>query len=103
MIEQLELSVLLVFLILVFVLLRWNYSRARRILEHWAQNNGYEILSSERRVFRKGPFFWTANNGQEVYFVMIRTSEGKTQRGWVCCGSWFWGTFVDTTKVRWEE
>jgi len=89
MVEALDMVVLLVFLST-----KWHHPRARRILEHWAQSNGYVILSSKH---------WEVITGQEVYSVTIRTSEGEIRRGRVRCGSWILGTFLDTAKVRWEE
>ena len=94
-------------IILVFVALGvgmtvWTFSRSRKILERWAAENGYQILSSEFRWLRRGPFFWTSSKGQTVYYVVVRTPEGPTKRGWVRCGSFWWGVMQDKAKVRWE-
>ena len=89
----LNLLVLLIFVVVVLLGNTWHRSRSRRIIERWAQSNGYEILSSEH---------WEILTGQEVYLVTIRTSEGEIRRGRVWCGIWLLGTFVNATKVRWE-
>lgn len=81
----------------------WHYSRADKILEHWAENNGYEIVSKELRWFRRGPFFWWTSRGQEVYFVKVRGPDGEYRRGWVRCGNWLLGMFVDEAEARWNE
>lgn len=86
----------------VIAMLTWHYSRAKTILDHWAESNGYEILASERRWFFRGPFFWTTSRGQEVYYVTVRTPDGQERRGWVRCGNWFLGILVNQAKVRWE-
>jgi hypothetical protein len=91
---ELELALLLVFATLVFLSTKWHHSRSQRILERWAQSNGYEILSSKH---------WEIITGQEVYCVTIRTSEGEVRHGRVRCGIWILGTFVNIVKVRWEE
>lgn len=102
--ESADLLALLVFLLVLLFSMQWQRFRSPRILKRWAQNNGYEILSSEhRRLFRHGPFAWTISNGQPIYFVTIRTAEGDIRRGWVRCGSFLWGTYANVATVRWEE
>jgi len=86
----------------VVVMLKFHFSRARSILEQWAETNGYEILSSERRWFG-GTFWWRKSRNQEVYYVTIRTPEGQIRRGWVRCGGWFWGVLSDRADVEWDE
>jgi hypothetical protein len=81
---------------------RAYFSRARRILEHWALDNGYEILSSEYRWFFRGPFPWTTND-QAVYYVTLRTTDGRERHGWVRCGNWLVGVLVNRAEVRWDK
>ena len=94
---------LLLFAVIIAVALWWNFSRSRALLRQWAQENGYEILESHYRVFRKGPFFWTSSRGQTVYYVKTRDRQGYLRSGWVRCGSWWWGLWSDQTEVRWEN
>jgi hypothetical protein len=84
-------------------IMAWHYSRARSVLEEWAGTNGYEILSSERRWFRRGPFWWSTSRGQEVCYVTVRTSDGQVKRGWVRCGNWFFGLLMNDAAVRWDD
>jgi hypothetical protein len=95
----------LIVLVVLFVVggMVWHFSRARNILQRWAEANGYEILSSEIRWFRRGPFFWTTSKGQDVYYVTIRTPDGQIRNGWVRCGGWFLGLLSDKADVRWDE
>jgi len=81
----------------------WSWSQGRRILEQWAQTKGYRIVSSEVRWLRRGPFFWTTSKGQMVYYVVVDTPDGQTRRGYVRCGSFFWGLLNDKAEERWEE
>jgi hypothetical protein len=91
-------------LLLVFAvaMLIFHYSRARSILEHWAEENGYEIVSSEHR-WMGGRFWWRKSRNQEVYYVTVRTREGQFRRGWVRCGGWFLGVWSDHADVEWDE
>jgi hypothetical protein len=77
-------------------------SRARNILKQWADDNGYEILSSEQRWLRRGPF-WLSSGGQEIFYVTLRTSDSELKRGWVRCGSSFLGILVKQADVQWDE
>jgi hypothetical protein len=89
-------------LALIAAILIFHFSRARSILQQWAESNGYEILSSEHRFFG-GPFWWRKSKGQEVYYVTIRTSDGQQKRGWVRCGGWWLGIFSNNADVKWDE
>jgi hypothetical protein len=81
----------------------WHFSRSRSILEHWANEHGFEILHSEYRNFFRGPFFWTTARGQTVYYVRVRDRQGIERSGWVRCGGWFLGLMADKAEVRWED
>ena len=80
----------------------WTFARGRELLIRWASENGYQILQSEFRWFRRGPFFWTSSKGQVIYHVVVRAPDGTTRSGWVRCGSFWWGVFGDKTETRWE-
>jgi hypothetical protein len=96
-------ALVLVFIVLALGLMAWHFTRAREILNRWAQANSHEILTAELRLLRLGPFFWTTSRGQTVYNVTVRTPNGQERRGWVRCGGWFWGMFSDHAEVRWDE
>ena len=83
-------------------MLVFHFSRAKSILEQWAEDNGYEIISSEQRWFG-GAFWWRKSKGQEVYYVTVRTPDGQIRRGWVRCGGWFLGVLSDQTSVEWDD
>ncbi len=97
-----KVQTLLVFVVIAAALW-WSFSRSRSLLKQWADENDYEILDSEYRIFRKGPFFWTSSRGQTVYYVKTRDKQGNMRSGWVRCGSWWWGLLADETEVRWED
>ncbi len=93
----------LAFITFVIVTMFWHFSRSRQVLENWASDNNYRIMSSEYCFFFKGPFFWTSSQYQSVYYVTIETAGGQTKSGWVRCGGWFSGLFSNTAEVRWDE
>jgi len=87
---------------MLIVIIIGTYSRGRKILESWALENNYQIISSETRLFRRGPFFWTTTKNQMVYYVTVRTPE-DVKSGWVRCGGWLLGIFENKAEVKWDE
>jgi len=77
-------------------------SRSQKLLKGWANENGYEFVRVEYRMFRKGPFVWSGR-GQTVYRVEVRDRQGVERQGWVRCGSWWAGVFRDKVEARWDE
>ena len=100
--ELFPILLVLVFLACGVGMTMWTFSRSRELLDRWAEDNGYQILSSEFRWLRRGPFFWTSSKGQMTYYVVIRTADGRTRNGWVRCGGFFWGLLRDKVEERWE-
>ena len=78
-------------------------SMANAMLQHWAQGNGFQILSLERCLLFKGAFSWTSSDGQPVYRVVVRDREGRERRGHVRCGGFWLGVFADQVEVRWDD
>ena len=87
----------------VVAMMVWVFPRSRRILESWAAESGYHILSSEIRWFRRGPFLWTTSKNQVVYYVTVRTHDGMVKQGWIRCGGLWGGVFKDKVEARWDE
>ena len=92
----------LVIFAVIFALV-WHFERSGSLLYEWAAQNGYHIIRQEYRYFRKGPFFWTSTEGQTVYYVIVEDSAGNKRRGWVRCGSWWFGLLSDKVEVRWDD
>jgi hypothetical protein len=86
----------------VVLIMTLHYTRARSILEQWAGENGYEIISREHS-FMGGRFWWRKSKDQEVYYVTVRTPEGEVRRGWVRCGGWLLGILSNQADVEWDE
>lgn len=97
-----HLPVTVVMLLLFVMMLIWHSRRSRRLLERWAERNGYRIIDADYRNVFRGPFFWTMGRGQTVYRVTVEV-QGGLRRGWVRCGSRRLGLFSDQVEVRWDE
>jgi hypothetical protein len=87
---------------LVAVVIYVQIRRAQTLLQGWAEENGYEVLEAEHRLFRKGPYVWSAR-GQAIYRVRVRDRGGVERRGWLRCGTWWGGVFADKVESRWDE
>jgi hypothetical protein len=94
---------LVAFALLVGMLIGWHLTRSRFILEQWAEQNGFTIVSTERRLFRRGPFLFKTGDNQEVYYVRITNHEGRQKTGYVRCGSFWLGVLSDKAEVRWDD
>jgi hypothetical protein len=90
------------FILFAIAMLVFHFTRAESILEQWAEENGYEILSSERR-WLGGAFWWRKSEDQEVFYVTVRMHDGEIRRGWVRCGGWILGMLSNQAEVEWDE
>jgi hypothetical protein len=93
---------IVVLAVFVAVVIYLQIRRSQAILARWAEENGYEVLASEHRVFRKGPYVWSGR-GQVIYRVRVRDGEGVERRGWVRCGTWWAGVLADKAESRWDD
>jgi len=87
----------------VVVSLVWTRDRSLTILNDWARENGFRILSSERRYLRRGPFWWRTGKGQEVFYVTVEEETGEIRSGYVRCGSYFAGLLSSRADVEWDD
>jgi hypothetical protein len=81
-------------------------SRSKPILDKWATENEVEILLRKQRFWPfTGPFkWWKVGRGQSVYFLRVRSRDGRERSCWVRCGSQFGGIwFSKKTEVKWAE
>jgi len=97
-----DLLALLVLLVIVPLVLYLYVRRSQQLLNEWARSNSLEITQAQYRVFRKGPFCWSAR-GQTVYRVRVVEKSGLEREGWVRCGSFWGGVMTDKVEVRWDD
>jgi hypothetical protein len=81
----------------------WHFARSSALLKSWAKENGYQILSCKFRLLFRGPFTWTTSEGQTVYRVTVEDRAGRRKSGWVRCGDFCFGLFLNKVRVRWDE
>src|SRR5438105_15201738 len=96
------LFVLVPVLAMVVGVIIWGQLRTNKILQEWAKQDGYRIISAKRRWVDYGPH--RRNVGyQTVYRVEVEDSQGHRRSGWVFCGSYGLGIFVNKSTVYWDN
>lgn len=98
-----DIAGVMVLIALIGVVVFWQLSRSRAQLREWAMLNELEILKSEFRFLRRGPFFWTSSKGQWVFYVTVRDRQSTVHSGWVRCGGWWLGLWSNKTEAKWDS
>ena len=91
----------LVAIVIVSVIL--TSRRSQTIIQRWAEDNGYQIVASEHRLFGRGPFLWMTGRGQTVHHVTVMDAAGRMRNGYLRCGSFWTGLLSDKAEARWED
>ena len=79
-----------------------HISRAKQLVEAWAEENGYRLVLAEHKLFHKGPFWWSTKM-QAVYRVVVRDEQDEVRTGWVQLGDPLRGMFSEKVDVRWDD
>jgi hypothetical protein len=95
-------SLLLIFAA-IFLGVWFSTRRSAEIIDQWAKDNSFTILTKERRLLAQGPFFFRANRSQTVYYVTLRDHSGQTRSAYLRCGSWYLGLLSNTINVKWDS
>jgi hypothetical protein len=81
----------------------WHFSRSSSVLDQWAAENGYRIISQNYRHLVKGPFFLRSGKGHAVYYVTVEDESGRQRSGYVRIGGWIAGVLSDKVTVEWDS
>ena len=72
-------------------------------VERWAKKEELEILSSEYRWVKRGPYFIASSNQQRIFYVTVRDKSGNIKRCWVKVGGFFLGLLSDNIDISWKR
>ena len=100
----------------VFFAFKFALPLQRKAIKDWAASNHYQLLESEQRFLREGPFTWMRDRGSflnknnsVVYYVKVLTHEDTAQQGriryaWVRVNypPVLWPFSDYTIDVRWD-
>jgi hypothetical protein len=81
----------------------WTIRKSKRMVEEWARQQGLQIVASEFRWWRRGPFFWKSSRNQTVLYATVRLPDGSVRAAFIRCGSWWLGVLQDRLEVKWAE
>jgi hypothetical protein len=81
----------------------WGVTRSNDMVDRWAADNGYRLISKERRFLRRGPFLLTTSKGQSVHYVTVEDANRDQRSGYLRCGSWLGGLMSDKVQVHWDD
>jgi hypothetical protein len=83
---------------------QWQYEKADRLLENWARQNSFTVLSKERaNPPGTGPAVRYARNTQVIYRIVVQDAEGKKNMGLVKIGNPTIGVLSDEVEAEWDE
>jgi hypothetical protein len=77
---------------------------ARRTLESWARDEGYQLIAFKTLWFWQGPRAWRRSENHADYFAVVENRKGERRMGWVLT-TWPWYSlgWGKTIEVRWED
>lgn len=99
-------GILITAIVLVFVgtCFSLHFQRGRSLLNRWAEENDLELLETEYRWLRRGPFFFRSNDKNAVYRITARDREGRTRSGYARCGGFWFGMWLSPdVTVEWDD
>lgn len=84
------------------ILFIWVAKR-RPSVAQWAAEHQLEVLESQHRILRRGPFWWTSGKDYVVYWVRAKDRDGATRSGFVRFGLDWCGRWTGESSVDWEQ
>ena len=98
------LSIIFAVFFLIFLTIFMTYFRnsGQREVDKWAKKKGYEIISSEFRWVKKGPYFISSNT-QRVFYLTLKDKNGIIKNAWVKVGGVFFGLLSDIIDITWDK
>ena len=91
------------FIILLALIMTYHKHRGLKEVKRWAQKEGLEILSSEYRWVKRGPYFISGSNHQRIFYVTVKDESGNIRTCWVKAGGFLSGLLSDKIDVRWDS
>jgi len=91
------------FLLFAFWMIRWQYSKADRMLVNWATQHKYKLIEKQDANFGDGPLGRRGAKTYVKYRIKVEDAEGKTKTGIVYLGSENVGVLSEEVKVEWDN
>ncbi len=93
--------VVLIFTYFAIWLIIHPYKKAHKLIEKWANDNGYKVISKEKKIgFNTGPYIFGGYTA--IHKVAIVDEENKRRIVWTKTGNYLW-PFSNAFKVKIEK
>lgn len=91
--------------VLVFgwYLLNWQYSKADRMLEKWADQNSLKVIEKESANFGDGPIGRRGSATFVKYRIKTVDSGGRERNGVITLGNENTGVLSDEIRISWDN
>lgn len=70
----------------LWVMVVYQNNKARRMLEKWAAENGYQLTEMTRCGWNTGPFEAVSRRSPPVYKIALEHERGRVREAWAVCG-----------------
>jgi hypothetical protein len=103
--EDIQIGIWVAILLPMAIFIRISYllhTKARRLINEWAERNNVKILKLKVRRFRKGPFFLTSSQEQVVYYATIE-DKGQIRNAYIRCGGYWSGMASNRIEVKYKK
>lgn len=91
------------FIVFAFWMIRWQYSKADRLLETWAARNNYELIEKQDANFGDGPMGRRGSKTYVKYRIKVKDDNGNIKTGIVFLGNENTGVLSDEVRVEWDN
>lgn len=84
-------------------MIRWQYSKADRLVENWAAQNNYKLLEKENANLGDGPLGRRGAKTYVKYRIKIEDNNGEIRTGTAFLGDENVGVLSDKVRVEWDN
>lgn len=77
---------LILVVVALWMMVVYQNNKARRMLEQWAAENGYQLMDMTRCGWNTGPFEAVSKRSPPVYRIALENERGRVREAWAVCG-----------------
>jgi len=100
--DTLVLMVFLATAIGIFGVLFYS-SKIDSLINNWAEENGYKIVSKQTKSLSMGPFSSSPKLGQRVFYVEVVDKAGNKKHAWIRCYTRWTEISPSNVEVKWDN
>ena len=90
------------FIFLAVISAAGQESRSVGMIQQWTDQNGYQLISSDRKYMSLGTPFWAANDKRyTLHRITVKDANGNTRSGYALCRKNF-ALLSRKVEVKWD-